>query len=85
MLRRNFRRIYVAGSNDGGNKAQRQKGRRPEGLRAQDGLALLLPGRRPAGGMLPRRAWPDWLGHEDSILPNYQAGPNGERVCNPRD
>ena len=52
----------MAGCKDGDNKAQGQKCRRPEGLRIQAGLALLLPGRRPALGYAPssRLARPAW-------------------------
>ena len=39
----------MAGCNDGDNKGQGQKRRRPEGFRVQAGLALLLLRRRLAG------------------------------------
>ena len=66
----------VAGCNDGDDKAPGQKRRRPEGFRAQAGLALLVSGRRPAGGMYAPSSRPaDRLGHENSTLPNYPKGP----------
>src|SRR6266542_6493836 len=77
--RRRGRSIPAAGCDGRANAGRRQKTRRPEGFRGKGRLASLLLGHSPTAGMLPRRASPSSLFHENRTPRNFQTG--SQELC----
>src|SRR6266508_4908566 len=72
--RRRGRSIPAAGCDGRANAGRSQKTRRPERFRGKGRLASLLLGHSPTAGMLPRRASPSSLFHENRTPHNFQTG-----------